>query len=89
VIIEVTHTMIGVLDFYPTTSLTKSATQIVNLSGSVIHQDGDSIKSLDILFAEMKLSPADEGAECFHKLESSVGFRRIPTSATLSLNSLV
>ena len=48
-----------------------------------------TIENLDVMVAELQLSPAEIRAKCLHQLESSVSSRRIPASATSLLHGLV
>jgi len=48
-----------------------------------------TIENLDVMVAELQLSPAEIRAKCLHQLESSVRSRRIPASATSLLHGLI
>jgi Na+/H+-translocating membrane pyrophosphatase len=47
-----------------------------------------TVENLDVLVAELQLSPTEECAECLHQLEASIRSRGIPASATSSLHGL-
>jgi hypothetical protein len=48
-----------------------------------------AVENLNVLVAELQLSPTEECPECLHKLESKIISRSIPASINLSPHSLV
>jgi hypothetical protein len=48
-----------------------------------------AIKNLDIVVAELQLSPAEESSQCLYQLKSGVGSGSVPTATTSPLHGLV